>query len=475
MNLNNNILSSLNKQIQIPSYNRSALSVGIVHIGIGNFHRSHQAYILDRYIQKTNALNWGICAVGLLPQDESICNRMEQQDCLYTLSEKKENGNIQVSVIGSIVKCLHAPSNPQKVIQQMADIETKLITLTITEGGYNCNATTGEFIADDTLIIWDIENPDSPKTVFGYLTQAFTLRKELNAGGITIQSCDNIQHNGDLLRKMLLSFITIAKPDLKDWVIENIAFPNSMVDRITPVSVKGDADFLKQEFQVEDLCPVVSETFFQWVVEDKFKNERPLLEQLGVEYVKDVTPYENMKLRLLNAGHSFLGFLGKIASYQYIHETVKDSSIRNSLLEFYNQEAIPNILDFPISQIEAYVKVLLERFGNPYIKDHIDRILSESSAKIPKFLIPTINDQIQKGKSVKMSILVLASWYCYIKRASSAYEINDEMRELLFEKVHNSSKEGHVEFLEIDSIFGNIASNISLNNEFELAVNRLMA
>lgn len=473
MHLNNNTLFSLDKHISIPTYNRSEMSVGIVHIGIGNFHRSHQAYILDKYIQQTNALNWGICAVGLLPQDESICNRMEQQDCLYTLSEKKEDGVIQVSVIGSIVKCLHAPTDTQKVIQQMVSIATKLISLTITEGGYNYNSTTGEFIVEDALIIWDIENPDYPKTVFGYLTKALDLRRKLNTGGLTIQSCDNIQHNGDLLQKMLLSFISIAQPDLKEWVIENVAFPNSMVDRITPVSVKEDVDFLQQEFQLEDLCPVVSETFFQWVVEDKFKNERPMLEELGVEYVMNVTPHENMKLRLLNAGHSFLGFLGKKAGYQYIHEVIADQSIYNSLMQFYNEEAIPNILDFPKSKLDVYVQTLIGRFSNPYIKDNIDRILSESSAKIPKFLLPTIKDQIQKGKSTDKSILVLASWYCYIQSVNDASDINDEMSIILFKKVHNPSQKGYVDFLEIDSVFGNLASNESFVHQFELAVDQL--
>ena len=471
MKLQNSTLSDLDKRIHLPGYDRSALTAGIVHIGIGNFHRSHQAYILDRYIQKTNSLNWGICAVGLLPQDEQVCNRMEQQNCLYTLSEKKEDGSVNVSVIGSIIRCLHAPSDSQRVIQQMAATETKLITLTITEGGYNYNSNTGRFIADNPLVMWDIENPGSPKTVFGYLTRALELRRRLNKGGVTIQSCDNIQHNGEILQKMLLTFISSALPDLKEWIIENVAFPNSMVDRITPVSVREDADYLREEFQLDDLCPVVSETFFQWVIEDKFKNQRPLLEQMGVEYVKDVAPYEKMKLRLLNAGHSFLGFIGKDAGYQFIHEAVADASIRNSLLEFYNYEAIPNIPDFPASKLIDYVQTLLSRFGNPCIKDHIDRIISGSSAKIPKFLIPTINDQIQKGKSARKSILVLAAWYIYIEKANSPSDINDEMSVLLFEKVHKAVTKNHFEFIEIVSIFGNLASNISFMNQFESAVN----
>jgi mannitol 2-dehydrogenase len=272
---------------------------------------------------------------------------------------------------------------------------------------------------------------------------------------------------------MLLTFISLAHPGLKEWVLENVSFPNSMVDRITPVSVREDAEFLMQEFQTEDLCPVVSETFFQWVIENNFKNRRPLLEQLGVEYVKDVTPYENMKLRLLNAGHSFLGFLGKRAGYQFIHEAVADTSIFTSLMKFYIEEAVPNIDDFTVSQLNAYVKTLIGRFGNPYIRDHIDRILSGSSAKIPKFLIPTISDQIQKGKTARMGILIIAAWYCYIENLGDPAEINDEMRALLFEKVHNQSSEGHAEFIEIVHVFGDLAKNISFVNQYESALTHL--
>ena len=194
---------------------------------------------------------------------------------------------------------------------------------------------------------------------------------------------------------------------------------------------------------------------------------------MGVEYVKDVSPYENMKLRLLNAGHSFLGFLGKRAGYQFIHEAVADKSICNSLLQFYSDEAIPNIPDFPESKLNGYVQTLLGRFGNPYIKDHIDRILSGSSAKIPKFLIPTVNDQIKKGKNAEMSIMILAAWYCYIEGANNPSDINDELSALLFEKVHKPVAKGYLDFIEIESVFGNLASNMSFVNQFESAVKKL--
>lgn len=475
MQLNNDTLSNLDTRIQIPSYHRSSLSAGIVHIGIGNFHRSHQAYIIDRYMQETNSTDWGICAVGLLPQDESVCKRMEQQDCLYTLTEKKEDGTVNVRVIGSIIKCLHAPADPQITINQMASKGTRLISLTITEGGYNFNSSTGQFIPDNPFVRHDIENPGNPLTVFGYLCEALDLRRKTDSGGVTILSCDNIQHNGDMLKKMLLAYISLANPGLTEWVLENVAFPNSMVDRITPVPVREDADLLRHEFQMEDLCPVVSETFFQWVIEDNFKNRRPLLEQMGVEFVKDVTPYENMKLRLLNAGHSFIGFLGKRAGYKFIHEAVADTSILNSLMRFYNEEAVPNIDDFTVSELNDYINILIGRFGNPFIRDHIDRILAGSSAKIPKFLMPTISDQIRKGKPSGLGILIIAAWYCYIKELGDPAEINDEMGALLFEKVHNQRSGSHMEFIAFTPVFGNIAKNYSFVNQYEAALGNLQS
>lgn len=475
MQLNNKTLHSLDKRIHIPSYDRSSISTGIVHIGLGNFHRSHQAYIIDRYIQETNSTTWGICAVGLLQQDESICKRMEQQDCLYTLTEKKEDGTGNIRVIGSIIKCLHAPADPQRTIGQMASPDTKLITLTITEGGYNFDSSTGRFIQDNPLVRHDIEHPGNPLTVFGYLCQALDLRRKSGSDGITILSCDNIQHNGDILKKMLLAYITLANPGLKEWVLENVAFPNSMVDRITPVSVREDADLLKHEYQTEDLCPVVSETFFQWVIEDNFKNIRPSLEQLGVKFVKDVTPYENMKLRLLNAGHSFIGFLGKRAGHRFIHEAVADRSILNSLMRFYNEEAIPNINDFTVKELNDYINILIGRFGNPYIRDHIDRILSGSSAKIPKFLLPTISDQIRKDKPAGLGILIIAAWYCYLENLSDPSEINDEMGALLFEKIHNPGPGGHLEFIEIVAVFGDLAKNDLFVNQYETALRKLQS
>lgn len=473
MQLNNKTLHSLDRRIHIPAYDRSSISAGIVHIGIGNFHRSHQAYIIDRYIRETNSNTWGICAVGLLPQDEQISKRMEQQDCLFTLTEKKEDGTVNVRVIGSIIKCLHAPADPQRTIGQMASPDTKIITLTITEGGYNFDSSTGKFITDNPLVRHDIEHQGNPLTVFGYLCEALDLRRKTDSGGITILSCDNIQHNGDILKKMLLAYINLANPGLKEWVLDNIAFPNSMVDRITPVSVVEDADLLKHEFRTEDLCPVVSETFFQWVIEDNFKNIRPSLEQVGVKFVKDVTPYENMKLRLLNAGHSFIGFLGKRAGYRYIHEAAADKSIMNLLMRFYNEEAIPNINDFTVSELNGYINILIDRFGNPYIRDHIDRILSGSSAKIPKFLLPTITDQILKDRPAGLGILIIAAWYCYIGELNDPEEINDGMGALLFDIVHNPGPGGHLEFIAFAPVFGDLAKSKSFVKQYEAALNDL--
>ena len=455
-------LSQLNPNIQTPQYNRSELKAGIVHIGVGNFHRSHQAYILDKYIQKFDDKNWGICAVGLLPFDEPICSALNEQNCLFSLSIKKEDGSISTSVIGSIIECLYAPENPIKVIEKLADSQTKIITLTITEGGYNVDANTGEFLMDNPSIQSDFASPENPKTIYGYLTQAILLRQKNGNNALTIQSCDNIQHNGDVLKKMLLAFVEHISPDLIPWIHAYVSFPNSMVDRITPVTSQSDKNYLKEKYNLEDACPVVSEPFFQWIIEDNFANGRPSLEQIGVQYVKDVSPYENMKLRLLNAGHSILGFLGKLAGHHFIHESMNDPEIMANLLRFYHEEAVPHIQDINQDTLKNYVATLINRFGNAHIKDNLDRIISGSSAKIPKFIIPTIYAQIKAGGSLEISAKVLASWFHYIKSRIDVSEINDDEKSDLFKRANTSA----LSFLAFEPVFGDLGKSQKFTAEY---------
>ncbi len=261
---------------------------------------------------------WGICVVGLLHSDKKIINTLKDQDGLYTLVTAEQDGSIKARVIGSIIEYLFAPENPGAVLDKIANPDTRLITLTITEGGYNFDSNTGEFRINEPSIQWDLIHPDDPRTVFGFLTGGLKRRKERGTGGLTIQSCDNIQKNGDLLKRMLLAYIMEAEPELAGWIREHVTFPNSMVDRITPITRQTDIDKLKSVYGIEDNWPVVCEPYIQWITEDEYSNGRPAWELAGVKFVQDVAPYEKMKIRLAEC-RSFITRIYRCPSRIYIY------------------------------------------------------------------------------------------------------------------------------------------------------------
>jgi len=274
--LNAENLSSLPKDVSIPSYDRNLIKTSILHIGVSNFHRSHQAYYIHELIDKYKELDYGICGVDLLDSDRKIYNILKDQDGLYTLYTKETNGSHKAKVIGSIVEYFFGPENPLAVIEKMANPDIKIISLTIAEDGYHLNEITGEFDINHPEVTEDIKNPFSPKTVFGYLTQSFKLRKLRNLPGCTILSCDNIKSNGDTMKQSLFNYVSKTEPDLLDWISKNTSFPNTMVDRITPITNSKDIQTLKEDFFIDDQLPVVCESFSQWVIEDKFIQQTSL-------------------------------------------------------------------------------------------------------------------------------------------------------------------------------------------------------
>ncbi len=454
--LNNLNLSKLKEQVFIPEYNRSNIKTGIVHVGIGGFHRAHQAYYTDALLHDESVKDWGICGVALLDFDTKIYNVLKEQDGLYTLIVKELDGTLTKKVIGSIVEYLFAPENPQAVIEKMASPDVKIISLTITEGGYNYNESTKQFDFNNPLIQYDLENPSSPKTIFGYLTQALKLRKERKLKGLSVQSCDNIQGNGHMTQKMLLSYVAKAEPELVDWINSNVSFPNAMVDRITPATSASDISNLKETSGIDDAWPVVCEPFKQWVIEDNFIAGRPAWEKVGAQFVEDVEPFEKMKLQLLNAGHSVLGIIGALMGYDTIDEVANNEDVNRFLRAYMRQEVAPILNDLTGVDLESYEASLLERFGNIYIKDQIDRICSESSAKFPIFILPTVNAQLKQNGTIKHAALVIAAWAIYslgVDEAGKALLIKDAMQSTLQEKAL-AAKNNPKAFLEIEAIFG---------------------
>ncbi len=456
--LNQENLEQLKSVTAVPLYDRSKVKTGIVHIGIGGFHRSHQAFYCDELLASGNDLDWGICGVALLEHDDKIYKTLKKQDGLYTLIIKELDGSWKTRVIGSITEYIYAPENTSAVIEKLASEQTKIITLTITEGGYNYDESTGEFNMENPLIQHDLLHAEKPKTVYGYLTQALKLRNEKGRSGCTIQSCDNIQGNGEVMCKTLLTYIKATEPDLSDWVEANVSFPNSMVDRITPVTEKQDIQKLKDDFGIVDNWPVTCEPFIQWVIEDNFIQGRPQWESVGAEFVGNVAPYEQMKLQLLNAAHSVLGILGALLSYETIDEAVSDNALQKLLSDFMDKEVTPTLKNLSGMNLPAYKKSLVERFGNQNIKDQVSRICSESSAKLPKFLLPTLKEQLKNEGPIDRATFVLAAWAIYSlgkDEQGNVLEVIDAMKETLFQKAL-VAKKNPASFLELTTVFGNL-------------------
>ena len=462
INLNEANIPKIAQKVDSPTYDRPLLKEGIIHIGVGGFHRSHQAYYIHQMIEKFGAHNWAICGVGLREADRKMASTLRDQDYLYTLITQYPNGNIENKIIGSITEYLLAVDNTQAVIDKMAHPDTKIVSLTITEGGYNFNPNTGEFNFQNPDIQHELNHPNEPRTVYGYLTAALKKRYDNGIPPFTILSCDNIQHNGDMIRKMLLAFSQKQDSTLSQWIEAKVAFPNSMVDRITPFTTDELRTYLQIQYDVIDNWPVVCEPFIQWVIEDKFSNGRPELEKLNVQFVPDVTPYEKMKIRLLNAGHSTLGIPGAIHGHPTIDQCMNDEVFRDFLRAFMDTEVTPILGKIEGIDVEKYKDTLEERFANANIKDSVSRICSESSAKLPKFLIPTIQENLENGGPIQYATFLLAAWCYYSDKGQD--ENGQPIKIIDAQKIelHEASK--HTEsnwtsFLKLRDIFGDLTEN----------------
>lgn len=452
-------ISELKNICSVPSYDVSKIIPGIVHIGVGAFHRSHQAWILDKYIAETADCNWGILGAGVLPGDAALRDALKGQDYLYTLMTKEESGAAveNVQVVGSILDMMVAPEDPLKFIVKIADSQIRIVTLTITEGGYKIDQATGKFQSDDPDIQHDVANPERPKTVFGLLAAALNLRRERGEKPFTILSCDNLQSNGDICKGSLLAFCRLIDADLSAWLEEHGAFPNSMVDRITPATTDADRIHLRTRYGIEDSWPVVSEPFFQWVIEDRFSQGRPALEKVGVQFTSDVAPYEKMKLRLLNASHSALGYLGYLCGYDYIHEIARNYRFQEMLRRYMYREAIPTLDTVPGIDLDRYVESLVQRFSNSAIKDQTLRSCRDGSAKIPRFLLPVVSDLRESSQPVNVAALVVAAWWRFLKGIDCTgreIPIEDPEREFLMDR----AGKGIGDFLQTASIFGDLGT-----------------
>lgn len=413
MKLNQRTLADLPADVPRPTYDRSALRVGIVHFGVGGFHRSHMAMYLDRLMNAGVAHDWAICGVGLMPGDVAVRDALTSQDCLYTLMLKDAGGQRRASVIGSITEYLFAPADPNAVIERMTDPAVRIVSMTVTEGGYNVHHVTADFDLTEPNVAHDLTDPAASRTVFGLVTEALRRRRERGIAPFTVMSCDNVQSNGAVARTAFTSFATALDPELGAWMRAEVAFPDSMVDRITPVTSDDDRAELRERFGIDDAWPVVAEPFEQWALEDHFPAGRPPFEDAGVQVVPDVEPYELMKLRLLNSTHQGMCYFGYLAGYRYAHEAAADPAISTFLLDYMDHEATPTLRPVPGVDLAAYKRTLIERYRNPDVRDTLARLCADSSNRIPKWLVPVIREQASRGGRLRNCAAIVASWARY--------------------------------------------------------------
>ncbi|WP_336714066.1 mannitol dehydrogenase family protein [Arthrobacter sp. USHLN218] len=459
--LNAVTLPQVASQLAIPSYDRSALRAGIVHFGVGGFHRAHQAMYLDRLMNAGKALDWAICGVGVMPSDAAMKKVMEDQDCLYTLVVKNPDGTREARVIGSIIEYLLAPEDPEAVIEKMASEQTRIVSLTITEGGYNFHHVTGEFNAATPAVAADLAPGAAPSTTFGLVTEAVARRRQRGLPPLTIMSCDNIQGNGDMARRMFTAFARLKDPELGEWMDANVSFPNSMVDRITPVTTDEDRASIAKEFGVEDAWPVVCEDFEQWALEDHFTDGRPPFDEAGVQLVEDVEPYELMKLRLLNASHQGQCYFGYLAGYRYAHEVCQDPTFARFLLDYMDREATPTLRPVPGIDLDAYKHKLIARFSNEYVRDTLARLCAESSDRIPKWLVPVIRENLKNDGEIHRSAAIVASWARYaegVDEQGQPIAVVDRLKDSLMAAAARN-REDKLAFIAQREVFGDLADN----------------
>ncbi len=462
-------------QIPVPGYDRSAVTAGIVHFGVGGFHRAHQAMYLDRLFQQGQALEWGICGVGVMASDARMRDTMADQDCLYTLVLKDPDGSWTPQVIGSVVAYLYAPDDPEAVIEKLADPATRIVSLTVTEGGYNFSPVTGEFDAANPAVQADLAPGALPATTFGLVVEALARRRARGVPPFTVMSCDNIPGNGRMAQQVFGAFAELRDAELGRWVREEVRFPNSMVDRITPGTTDEDRAQIAQRFGVDDAWPVVCEPFTQWVLEDDFRLGRPPLEEVGVQLVEDVEPYELMKLRLLNASHQALCYFGYLSGYRLVHEVAQDPLFATFLRAYMDQEGTPTLPPVPGIDLEAYKSELIARFSNDAVRDTVARLCAESSDRIPKWLLPVVRSNLDAGRPTPLAAAVVASWARYAEGVDEQGEPIKVVDRLAGEltAIARRQRDEPLAFAANRSLFGDLAEDPRFTEPYLETLNSL--
>ncbi|MBI5321250.1 mannitol dehydrogenase family protein [Bradyrhizobium sp.] len=409
LRLSNPTLDRLPANVRRPRYDRSAVRPGIIHLGVGAFHRAHQAVVLDDLLSAGPA-DWGI--VGASLRNSATRDALVPQDCLYAVAVRSGAGT-EIRVIGSILGMEVGNEDPGRLIARMADAATRIVSLTVTEKGYCHTPQTGELDERHPDIVHDLDNPHAPRSAAGFLVEALARRKQSGAPPFTVLCCDNLSANGRTVQRIVTRFATLRSKDLGKWIEHEVAFPCTMVDRIVPETTDADRAAVSSALGMSDAWPVITEPFTQWIVEDRFAAGRPDFAAAGVKLVSDVTPFEHMKLRLLNASHSALAYLGYLAGYETIAATMADPHFSAFAARVMEEAAVT--LRMPDgTDLAAYQASLLTRFANPALHHRTWQIAMDGSQKLPQRLLGTMQDRLRLGLSIDTHALAVAGWMRYV-------------------------------------------------------------
>jgi mannitol-1-phosphate/altronate dehydrogenase len=467
-------LAHVQPPVHLPGFDPATIKAGIVHLGLGGFHRAHMArYIHTLMEQRPDTLDWGIIGAGLMPADRRMQESLGPQDNLYTLVERDAMGET-VSIIASLAGVIFAGGSSAALIDAIDRPEIRIVSLTVTEHGYCLNRSTKQLDPDHALIRGDLAHPERPSSAIGMIVEALRRRRASGTAPFTALSCDNIQHNGNVLREAVLALARLRDPALADWIAESVSFPSTMVDRITPVTAEADITALAERYGIIDRWPVFSETFTQWVIEDRFPTGRPAWEDVGAQFVTDVAPYEFMKLRLLNGSHLAVAGIGRLAGYVTIDEAMADPLVTRFMSALMDRETGPTLPDVPGIDLPLYKKTLIERFSNPAIKDTVERVNTDAPLNI---LVDPIRDRLRANQPLDLLALALAAWLRRVRGEDEQSQPID-VRHPLAEQLHVKAIEGGADprpLLGMVQLFGDTGSDARLVEPVEKWLSSLYA
>lgn len=460
-------LKQLSGAVSVPGYDRAAVRGGILHIGVGNFHRAHQAVYLNELLEQGHSPDWGIRGAGVRAADTKMRDMLAAQDWLSTVVENDARG-MKAAVTGAMIDFLPVAEGHGPIIAAIAHVDTRIVSLTVTEGGYFIDAATGSFDPDHTDIVFDAAHLNAPRTVFGAIVAGLAQRRKQLDLPVTVMSCDNLPGNGDVARAAVLGLARQADSALAVWIEEYVTFPNGMVDRITPATSARERDLLRDKFGVEDASPVFCEPFRQWVLEDNFANGRPAFEAVGVTMTDSVHDYEAMKIRVLNGGHAIIAYPAGLAGIGFVHDAMNTPEIEAFLRKVIDEDVAPNVASVGGQSPHDYLEQTIIRFKNPGVADTVSRLCLDGSNRQPKFIVPAIRDRLAQGETPEGLALCTALWCHYCAGSDDSGTTippNDPNWEVLTETAQKAADNPLV-WLEQGDIYGDLAHSAPFRDAF---------